>query len=91
MAAQEIPQHPKSELAPRTDTPAPGPSWWMLSGIMVGIGCVLIGVGFIVLGWYIVSSGDYTIYVGSVFGLIGVGIIFLGVSSAFARMTPRMK
>lgn len=70
-----------------------GPSWWMISGMMVGLGALCIGIGFIVMAMAVLApSGSNTNhYLAAFYALVGVGIAFIGLSWFPARMAPRIK
>lgn len=77
--------------APVGYAPPPQTNWWMLSGVMIAIGALCIGIGFIVLGLEIVATTYSPNYEAAFYALLGVGIVFIGLSWPFARMTPRMR
>jgi len=77
--------------APPGFYPPRGPNWWMLSGLMVALGALCVGIGFVILGLGAVATTYSPNYAGAFYAMVGVGVIFLGLSWLFARMTPRMR
>jgi hypothetical protein len=92
MAAEGQPPAPAPRpVVLRAYAPVRETNWWMISGLMVGLGSVFIGIGFVVLGMGAVATSDYSNYYAAFYSLFGTGVAFIGLSWVFARMTPRMR
>jgi hypothetical protein len=63
----------------------------MVSGVMVALGAIMIGIGFVILGLGIAAQAYSANYGATFYALFGIGIAFIGLSWAFARMVPRSK
>ena len=74
-----------------TYAPAPATNTWLLSGVMVAIGAFFVGIGFVVLGLEVVATTPSADYGAAFYALLGVGIVFIGLSWPFARMGPRLR
>jgi membrane-associated HD superfamily phosphohydrolase len=64
----------------------PPTNWKAVSGWVLFLGIALIGLAFLSYAFALASS-DYGVAVGEIFlSLLGLGIIVIGLSFAFARM-----
>jgi len=63
----------------------------MVSGFMVALGAMCVGAGFVVLALGVVAQSYSDDYGAAFYALFGIGIAFIGLSWAFARMSPRTK
>jgi hypothetical protein len=78
-------------MVPPAYTYRPPTNTWMLSGVMVAIGAFFVGIGFVVLGLGVVATTSSPDYGAAFYALLGVGIVFMGLSWPFARMGPRIR